>query len=207
MTLNPQPLALVLSMALAPAVQAQQAQTTDTADTTETLAPITVSANPLGLDPNSMALPALVLDGNALIERRQGTLGDTLNGLPGIHSDTFGGGASRPVIRGQTAPRVKVLSDGSELMDASNISPDHAVTTEPLLAQRIEVLRGPSTLLYGGGAIGGVVNVLDNRVPTAIPENGSRPKQKFVALPGRMSARALWESQRERVSSRYALKA
>ena len=83
------------------------------------------------------------------------SLGDTLDGLPGVHSDTFGGGASRPVIRGQTAPRVKALSDGSELMDASAISPDHAVTTEPLLAERIEVLRGPAALLYGGGAIGG----------------------------------------------------
>ena len=82
-------------------------------------------------------------------------MGDTLDGLPGVHSDTFGGGASRPVIRGQTAPRVKALSDGSELMDASAISPDHAVTTEPLLAERIEVLRGPAALLYGGGAIGG----------------------------------------------------
>ena len=173
MHINPQPLALALSLALAPAVQAQQAQApAATADTTATLAPITVSANPLGLDLDSMALPALVLSGNDLIERRQGTLGDTLNGLPGIHSDTFGGGASRPVIRGQTAPRVKVLSDGSELMDASNISPDHAVTTEPLLADRIEVLRGPATLLYGGGAIGGVVNVLDSKIPTAIPEKG-----------------------------------
>lgn len=185
MTLNPHPLALTLSLALAPAVQAQQAQAADTnADTAATLAPITVSANPLGLDPDSMALPALVLDGNALIERRQGTLGDTLNGLPGINSDTFGGGASRPVIRGQTAPRVKVLSDGSELMDASSISPDHAVTTEPLLAQRIEVLRGPATLLYGGGAIGGVVNVLDNRIPTAIPEKGVEAEAEIRGATG-----------------------
>lgn len=170
MTLNPQPLAVALYLAMIPAAQAQPAQAVDAgAPAADTLSPITVSATPLGLDPDSMALPALVLDGNALIERRQGTLGDTLNGLPGINSDTFGGGASRPVIRGQTAPRVKVLSDGSELMDASGISPDHAITAEPLLAQRIEVLRGPSTLLYGGGAIGGVVNVLDNRIPSAVP--------------------------------------
>jgi len=170
MDFKPQPLALALSLALAPAVQAQQQPAAP--DAAPTLAPVIVSASPLGLDADSMALPALVVDGDALIERRQGTLGDTLNGLPGIHSDTFGGGASRPVIRGQTAPRVKVLSDGSELMDASGISPDHAVTTEPLLAERIEVLRGPATLLYGGGAIGGVVNVLDRKIPTAVPERG-----------------------------------
>ncbi|CAM3978454.1 TonB-dependent receptor domain-containing protein [Bordetella tumulicola] len=185
MILKPQPLAFALSLALAPAVQAQPAQIPgEFEENAPTLAPITVSANPLGLDLDSMALPALVLDGNALIERRQGTLGDTLNGLLGVHSDTFGGGASRPVIRGQTAPRVKVLSDGSELMDASSISPDHAVTTEPLLARKIEVLRGPSTLLYGGGAIGGVVNVLDNRIPTAIPERGVEAEAEIRGATG-----------------------
>src|SRR3546814_10484437 len=87
----------------------------------------------------------------------EATLGDTLNGMLGVHADTFGAGASRPVIRGQTAPRVKVLSDGSELMDASGVSPDHAITSEPMLARHIEVLRGPATLLYGGGAIGGEI--------------------------------------------------
>lgn len=185
MILKPQPLALALSLALVPAVQAQPAQISgELEENAPTLAPITVSANPLGLDLDSMALPALVLDGNALIERRQGTLGDTLNGLLGVHSDTFGGGASRPVIRGQTAPRVKVVSDGSELMDASSISPDHAVTTEPLLARKIEVLRGPSTLLYGGGAIGGVVNVLDNRIPTAIPERGVEAEAEIRGATG-----------------------
>ena len=68
-----------------------------------------------------------VLSGDELIHRREATLGDTLNGIPGVSSDTFGGGASRPVIRGQTAPRVKVLTDGSALIDASEVSPDHAV--------------------------------------------------------------------------------
>ena len=97
-------------------------------------------------------------------------MGDALNGQLGIHSDNFGAGASRPVIRGQTAPRVKVLTDSSEVMDASQISPDHASTVDPALARRIEVLRGPSTLLYGGGAVGGVVNVLDEKIPTQMPD-------------------------------------
>ncbi|UIP21385.1 TonB-dependent receptor domain-containing protein [Achromobacter deleyi] len=149
-----------------------QAETEAESMQTRTVAPITVSANPLGLDLNSTTLPASVLEGDALIEQRSGTLGETLKNLPGVNSDTFGGGASRPVIRGQTAPRVKVLSDGSEVMDASGISPDHAVTVEPLLAERIEVLRGPATLLYGGGAIGGVVNVVDKKIPTEVPEKG-----------------------------------
>ena len=155
-------------MLMAPIAQAQ----TQADAQTQTVAPLTVSANPLGLDLNSTTLPASVLEGNALIEQRNGTLGETLKNLPGVNSDTFGGGASRPVIRGQTAPRVKVLSDGSEVMDASAISPDHAVTVEPLLADRIEVLRGPATLLYGGGAIGGVVNVVDKKIPTEVPEKG-----------------------------------
>ncbi|QII83406.1 TonB-dependent receptor [Bordetella hinzii] len=157
-----------VALTLAFATPAAFAQASDA----PALAPITVSADPLGLDLNSTALPTTILDGQALVERRQGTLGDTLDGLPGVHADTFGGGASRPVIRGQTAPRVSVLSDGSQLMDASAISPDHATTVEPLLADRIEVLRGPATLRYGGGAIGGVVNVLDKRVPTEKPEGG-----------------------------------
>lgn len=72
-----------------------------------------------------------------------------------MRSSSFGAGAARPVIRGLDGARVKVLSDGVELLDASTISPDHAVTSEPLLAERIEVLKGPATLLYGGGAIGG----------------------------------------------------
>jgi len=137
------------------------------------LAPITVSANPL-LDNTilDMTAPATVLDEDDLMTRRQATLGDTLNGQPGIHADTFGAGASRPVVRGQTAPRVSVVSDGSALMDASGVSPDHAITSEPMLSERIEVLRGPATLLYGGGAIGGVVNVLDRKVPDTVPDNG-----------------------------------
>lgn len=168
-------------MLIAPVAQAEAQAESERA---KTLAPITVSANPLGLDLNSTTLPASVLEGDALIEQRAGTLGDTLKNLPGVNSDTFGGGASRPVIRGQTAPRVKVLSDGSEVMDASSISPDHAVTVEPMLAERIEVLRGPATLLYGGGAIGGVVNVVDKKIPTYVPEKGIEAEAELRGATG-----------------------
>src|SRR5690606_27341991 len=100
--------------------------------------------------------------------------------LPGVRADTFGAGASRPVIRGQVSPRVEVLSDGVSLLDASEVAPDHVVTTEPLLLRRVEVLRGPATLLYGSGAVGGVVNLLDDRIPTRLPDTA----EGFVALRG-----------------------
>lgn len=131
---------------------------------------VRISATALDEDPANITSPFSVLSGERLFERTQGTLGDTLDGLPGVRADSFGGGATRPVIRGQAAPRVKVLSDSAGLLDASEISPDHAVTTEPFLIDRIEVLRGPETLLYGSGAIGGVVNVLDKKIPATPPE-------------------------------------
>ena len=127
---------------------------------------IVVTAVPLGRSADDLVSSVAVLSGDELVHRRQATLGETLSGIPGVSSDTFGGGASRPVIRGQTSPRVRVLSNGAALLDASEISPDHAVSVEPLLVEGIEILRGPSALLYGGGAIGGAVNVIDRRVPT-----------------------------------------
>lgn len=133
---------------------------------------VVVTADPLGRSGGEVTSNVAVVAGEELAHRRQSTLGETLNGLPGVNSDTFGGGASRPVIRGQTAPRVKVLSDGAALMDASEVSPDHAVSGEPLLLDRIEILRGPSALLYGGGAIGGAVNLIDKKIPTEVPPAG-----------------------------------
>jgi len=133
---------------------------------------VVVTADALGRSGSEVVSSVAVLRGDELIQRRQSTLGETLTGLPGVNSDTFGGGASRPVIRGQTAPRVKVLTDGSTLMDASEVSPDHAVSGEPLLLEGVEILRGPAALLYGGGAIGGAVNLLDKKIPTRIPAEG-----------------------------------
>lgn len=133
---------------------------------------IVVTATALQQRADETVTPVLTLGGEELVHRRQATLGETLAGQPGVNFDNFGGGASRPVIRGQTAPRVQVLSDGSQIQDASQVSPDHAVVAEPLLMRGIEVLRGPATLLYGGGAIGGAVNVLDSKIPTALPKGG-----------------------------------
>lgn len=110
-----------------------------------------------------------VLDGESLREAAAATLGDTLKGLVGVNSASFGSGVGTPVIRGQSGNRVQVLQGGVSNIDASSVSPDHANSVEAALAQRIEVLRGPSTLMYGNGAIGGVVNVITNRVPTMVP--------------------------------------
>ena len=97
------------------------------------------------------------------------TLGETLAELPGISSSYFGPGASRPIIRGLDGPRVRVLLNGLGSLDASVASPDHAVGTESMLTERVEVIRGAGTLLFGGSAIGGVVNVEDGRIPMQLP--------------------------------------
>lgn len=129
-----------------------------------------IQVRALAIDENArIVAPFSAIDQQAILSKG-GTLGDLLSGMPGVHSDNFGGGSSRPVVRGQTSPRVRVLSDSATLFDASDISPDHAVASDTLLARRIEVLRGPATLLYGGGAVGGVVNVLDGKIPFELPD-------------------------------------
>lgn len=115
-------------------------------------------------------LPVNILTGESLRERVGATLGDTLQDQVGVTTASFGPGVGAPVIRGQSGNRVQVLQGGVGNIDASAISADHANSLEPALAERIEVLRGPATLLYGNGAIGGVVNVIDNRIPTARPD-------------------------------------
>ncbi|HEX8902179.1 TonB-dependent receptor [Vitreimonas sp.] len=109
---------------------------------------------------------AEVLTRDAIVENLHGGLGDTLDSTPGIASTFFGAGASRPIIRGLGDDRVRVLQNGIGAIDASTASPDHAVTSDGLDAERIEVLRGSAALAYGGNAIGGVVNVLDQSIPT-----------------------------------------
>lgn len=137
-----------------------------------------VTASVLGRAPDEIAQPASVLAGRALDRARQGSLGETLAAEPGVSSTYFGPGASRPVIRGLGGDRIRVLTGGVGTMDASVVSPDHAVSIDPLLVDRVELLRGPVTLLYGGSAIGGVVNVIDSRVL----------EEKPAATGGRISA-------------------
>ena len=127
---------------------------------------IVVTANPLEHNLLKMTTPATVLTEEDLVLNRSLSLEQTLNGIPGVNSGSFGAGAGQIVIRGQQGPRVSVLNNSITLQDAASVSPDHSITSEPLLAKQIEVLKGSATLLYGGGAIGGVVNVLDNIIPT-----------------------------------------
>ncbi|CAA0079571.1 putative TonB-dependent receptor [Zhongshania aliphaticivorans] len=111
------------------------------------------------------ALPVTVLSGDELKRQAAATIGETLNLSPGLSSASFGPAVGQPVIRGQQGARVQVLQNGLPALDVSTNSADHAVSVEPVLADSIEILRGPATMLYGGGAIGGVVNVIDGRIP------------------------------------------
>jgi iron complex outermembrane receptor protein len=128
------------------------------------LGEIVVTAAPIAIDAQSMAQPASVLTGDALTLALAPTIGETLSGTPGVSSTFFGPAASRPVIRGLGGDRVRVLTDGLATLDASGLSEDHAVAIDPALADQVEVLRGPATLLHGSGAAGGLVNVVTNRL-------------------------------------------
>lgn len=134
------------------------------------LSTVKVTASPLQGDAESLARPVDVLAGERLDEQKAGTLGDTVAKLPGVQSTFFGPGVGRPIIRGQEGPRVAVLSNGMGNMDASTVSADHATSIEPFLADQIEVLKGPATLLFGSGAIGGAVNVVDGRIARELPD-------------------------------------
>lgn len=129
-----------------------------------------IISTPLSDSISNTALPVSILSGDELRLKASSSIGETLKNEPGITSQSFGPGVGQPVIRGQTGSRVHVLQNGVGSLDVSSLSPDHSNSTESLWAERIEVLRGPATLLYGSGAIGGVVNVIDNRIPSIIPE-------------------------------------
>ena len=125
---------------------------------------VVVTAAPNRATAEELVRPVDVLGGERLDEARASTLGETVNRLPGVQSSNFGPGVGRPIIRGLEGGRVGVLSGGLSSQDVSTVSQDHAVAIEPFLADQVEVLKGPATLLYGSGAIGGVVNVVDGRI-------------------------------------------
>ena len=130
---------------------------------TEThLEEITITAR--SLESTGLLVPAQQLSGAALAQRLGSTLGETLDNLPGIANSSYGPNVGRPTIRGTDGDRIRILQNSGANMDVSGLSFDHAVPIDPLTTERIEVLRGPATLLYGGSAIGGVVNVIDNRI-------------------------------------------
>lgn len=161
-------LAIALSTSV-PAVHAgPQTQTgSDHEHDPTDLAVVEVHATPLAGTADELVRPVEVLTGEALDAAKANSLGETVNKLPGVQSSYFGPGVGRPIIRGFDGARVQVVSDGLGTGDVSTVSVDHAVSIEPFLADQIEVLKGPATLLYGSGAIGGAVNVIDGRIPEA----------------------------------------
>ncbi|WP_202842998.1 TonB-dependent receptor [Luteimonas saliphila] len=166
-----------LSVALLLALSALSAMAQDDPRHVEVkdLDEVVVRATPLPRTAENLTRPVEVLAGTRLDEAKAATLGETVSHLPGVQSSYFGPGVGRPIIRGLDGARVQVLSDGLASGDVSTVSVDHAVSIEPFLADQIEVLKGPSTLLYGSGAIGGAVNVVDGRIPeraTATPLQG-----------------------------------
>ena len=133
---------------------------------------IIVTGSPLARSIDEAITGVSILSGDELSDRLAATIGETLKSEPGVSSTFFGAGASRPIIRGQGGDRVRVLTNGIGSIDASSASPDHAVAAEPAQAERIEVLRGASLLRYGSSGSGGVVNVIDGRIPSEMPEDG-----------------------------------
>lgn len=154
---------LILSCGYQSVVDAQEKPTQKDEQEIETLV---ITSNPMNRSILESATPVSIIGGEDLKARVAPTLGETLKNVPGVNSTYFGPVSSSPIIRGLDGPRIKILQNGLDVSDASRIGPDHIVSTEAANATQIEVLRGPATLLYGSGAIGGVVNVVDNRLPT-----------------------------------------
>ncbi len=171
------PLALALAAALPFAAQADQDHDHQPTDLTG----IEVKATPLVGTAEDLVRPVDVLAGERLDEVKANSLGETVSKLAGVQSSFFGAGVGRPIVRGFDGARVQVLSDGLGSGDVSTVSVDHAVSIEPFLADQIEVLKGPATLLYGSGAIGGAVNVVDGRIPEAVTD---QPLQGRAELRG-----------------------
>lgn len=137
---------------------------------------IVVTSSPLGVFADEVVGSVDVVDSDHIEENLVGTIADTIAHEPGVTTTFFGPASSRPVLRGLGADRVRILVNGVGSLDASASSPDHAVSSEALEAQQVEILRGPAAIAYGGGAVGGVVNIIDGRIPDSLPEDGSESR-------------------------------
>jgi iron complex outermembrane receptor protein len=158
------------AIAVAVALASQPALAADAAPAAaEQIEEVIVFGHPLVRRAEDLAQPFVVLSGTDLDDRLAGSLGATVAQEPGVQNASFGVAVGRPVIRGQEGARVRTLEDNLDSLDASTVSGDHAVTIEPFAASQIEILKGPASLLYGSGAIGGVVNVITGRIPESLP--------------------------------------
>jgi iron complex outermembrane recepter protein len=161
------PLALAIALALPSLAVAQDA---DPHERAKALDALLVTASPLRPSSENVIKPVVVLADAELDEKKAATLGETVAREAGVQSSYFGAGVGRPIIRGLEGARVQVLQGGTASLDVSTVSVDHAVSIEPFLADQIEILKGPATLLYGPGAVGGAVNVEDGRIAEVLPE-------------------------------------
>ncbi|HYJ04825.1 MAG TPA: TonB-dependent receptor, partial [Chthoniobacterales bacterium] len=161
--------ALAASATLASAQDAVRPAASPTPNTTAETERVVVVGGAIERSETDKAQSVTILNENALKQKAAPNLGDTLSNEPGIAGSGFTAGSSRPVIRGQADNRVRVLNNGTEVFDVSNLSPDHAPSVSALLSHSIEVVRGPATILFGSGAIGGVVNVSDDLIPVEQP--------------------------------------
>ncbi|MCB1685547.1 MAG: TonB-dependent receptor [Pseudomonadales bacterium] len=174
------------AVALQPALAAAEK-----ADTTSEIETVVVTAHPLSAE--GLALASESLSGEELSRRLAGSIGETVGYEPGVHAAGFGQAASRPVIHGLSGPRVRTMEDRIDSLDVSVTSADHATSVEPFLADGIEILKGPSTLLYGSGAIGGVVDAHTGRIPHA---------QAETPISGRLEARVADNADRKTLVGR-----
>lgn len=126
---------------------------------------IIVTATPLRTTAAQTAQPVQVIAGDAWLLERESSLGDSLANQPGVSASSFGPVASRPLLRGQGGLRVQMFQDGADVLDVAALSDDHAVTLEPLMTERIEIVRGPAALLFGNAAAAGAINVITRRLP------------------------------------------
>lgn len=157
----PKKILLAISVAFGSTLSIPLAKAADNIE----LPTIAVTANPLGVASDEMVTPVSTLSGRELSLQRESTLGETLKSIPGVSSTYFGPNASRPIIRGLDGERVRMMQNGVGILDASSLSFDHAIALDPLVIEQIDVVRGPAALLYGGSAVGGVVNAIDHRIP------------------------------------------
>jgi iron complex outermembrane recepter protein len=181
-------------------LQVANAQLEDlTEEEIEQIPSISVTADPFNTSLFEYGKPVSVMDEDDIESKMQSTLGETISLEPGVSSSFFGQGASRPIIRGFGGDRVRVLKNGVTTGDVSDISEDHVVVADPMQSQQIEILRGPETLLYGNGAIGGAVNVTDDSIPEKAL--GKPFEGKFLGQLGdsadnekTLGAKFLWET-------------
>ncbi|MGH8596764.1 MAG: TonB-dependent receptor plug domain-containing protein, partial [Gammaproteobacteria bacterium] len=172
---------------ISPSIVADQADRAEKQNVTEE---IIVTADPLAQADPHIVRPVTVITRAALNRANTRNIGEAVANELGVTSGDFGGNVGRPIIRGLGGPRVRVLENGIGTMDVSTVSPDHAVAVEPAFARQVEIFRGPATLLYGSGASGGLVNVVDNRILDYVPDrlSGELGARYDTATEGRQGA-------------------